>query len=227
MTLSSKERFPRRILDDSEFSFLMMDEFDATQASRRILPRTLFRAQFAALSAGFVFFLFQAPPQTAGLAEEFSTHTAFSETQPAMPAGRSKSGGASVLALPASAPALNVEFLNGTESVGGSAREQSPSGKTIFLDIQTGGIRQLRAEVHVNGRLSSVRQFDLLVEPLEESQSATVDGKVWGYVVPSDSNILICLKPVGAPMSPVRLSTDEMVQRAQQYPERCFFSMRK
>lgn len=211
------------ILTDTEFAKLMMSEFSAKKSHRDFAFRRAFRMQFTLWAAGLAIFIVYSP-RSLTVHEEFSMRrTSYPEPNQSQ-IGRDKSGGASIMAL----AGIVAEFL---------LEEQPDSGPTLgtstmqtsisSIEIRSHRLRDMRLEIYENGKLIRIRRLDKLNLPIEQSQPAMIGGQIWGYSFEQNSDTLICVKPDDAPRPPVRLTTPEMMQRAELFPTRCLFRARR
>ena len=212
------------ILTDTEFAKLMMSEFTAQQNHRSLAFRRAFRTQFTLWAAGLAVFIVYSP-RSLTVNEEFSIRRSSYPEPTHSQIGRDKSGGASVMAL----PGIMAEFFLEENPVSGPHPDTSTIMQTSIssVEIRSHRIRDMRLEIHENGKLVRIRRLDKLNLPIEQSQPAMIGGQIWGYSFEQNADTLVCVKPDDAPRPPVRLTTPEMMQRAELFPTRCLFRARR
>ncbi|NBX18692.1 MAG: hypothetical protein EBR09_15165 [Proteobacteria bacterium] len=208
-----------RILSDAEFAQLMVAEFDAQQNSKRFLSYRRTQLQAALWAASLLIFILIPDGKSLSPDDEFAAGTELQQDVAASlkSNGRNKSGTGQISDL----PLIDADFTLIGPETGESYDQQSVD--LVTIQIKTRGIRNLRVEVHEDGRLKLIRRLDPLTPPLEQYNEATLGGQTWRYALESGSATLICLKPANGGMPPERLSAAEMIGRAEKYKSQCFY----
>lgn len=220
MKTEEKQNFKSELLTDTEFAQLMMVEFSNQSKKRLLWSRSTINLQALLWAAGLGVFLIYQPDQTVPLDTEFSLDTFISETEFNRPNFRGKNENSA----DNQKPMLSADFsIQKRHSDKENDDDEDISPDIVQLMISSIGIRSVRVDVHLDGKLKVVRAFDSLLDPLEQKQDALFRERKWGFALSPNTPTLICLKPSKAPASPPVLSLSEMRQRAETFPDRCFF----
>lgn len=220
MNTEDSQPFNVEILTDKEFAKLMQAEFSAAASRKTGIARNVLKFQMALWAAGLGVFVLHPVERLTDLETEFGLLPYTEQPTDDQSVLRTKNDVSTLKPK----PTLLAEFSRVKKRMAESDdRMQTKSMDIVQLTLSTAGIRSVRADVHVNGKLLTARGFDTLSDPLEVMQDALVNEKKWGYALDSQSTTLICIKPAMAPASPSRLSRDEMKQRADTFHGRCYF----
>lgn len=217
MNTEEIQEFDTKILSDDEFARLMMVEFTATVRKKTTIARHVTKFQMALWAAGLGVFVVHPSERLPDIDTEFMISPYLETPTPDQSVVRAKNEGSSK-------PYLYVEFTQVEKRLSAPDDDsQASSTDVVHVTLTASGIRSVRADVHVNGKLLTARAFDTLKDPLEQKQDALFKERKWGYALSKKDSTLICIKPSMAPASPHRLTRDEMKQRADTFQGRCYF----